>query len=131
MATISYRLAVALVAGLLGLLLTVAPSQSDPQRLKAAEIETLLSGNTAKGSWNGTAYRQFFASDGGTVYLAEGSPPSRGKWRVNTSKNLYESWWERSGWSRYPVVKSGDAYAWVEVDGTLQPFTVLTGRQID
>ena len=35
--------------------------------LSAAQIDSLLSGNTAVGAWSGTAYRQYFDASGTTL----------------------------------------------------------------
>ena len=98
-------------------------------KLTAAEIDTLLNGNTISGSWSGTAYKQYYGENGSTMYLAEGSPPSPGKWRTNTQTNMYESWWENTGWTPYVIVRTDDGLAWVSGD-SLHYFTVMEGKQI-
>ncbi|WP_371225068.1 hypothetical protein [Roseovarius sp. 2305UL8-3] len=98
-------------------------------QLTAAQIETLLSGNTTVGAWSGTGYRQYFADNGLTIYLAAGSPPDQGKWRVNTGTNQYESWWRNADWAGYTIVMTNGGYAWVNGD-TLETFEIVEGRQL-
>ena len=98
-------------------------------KMTAAQIETLLSGNTTVGAWSGTGYRQYFNSNGITIYLAESAPPDRGKWRVNSDTDEYESWWERSNWAGYTIVMTNGGYAWVNGDA-LEPFDVLAGDRL-
>jgi len=113
------------------LAVSATAGQGGPTHLKAREIAAILAGNTATGRWNGTAYRQYFASDGGTVYVTDGGRPSRGKWRVDPKTNRYESRWERSGWTAYRVIRLRGAYAWVKANGTKHRFEVRTGRRLD
>lgn len=94
----------------------------------AAQIQHLLSGNTIIGTWSGSAYRQYFDANGITIYIAEGRPPSRGKWRVNEGTDAYESWWEQTGWTPYKVMMTNEGFAWVNRD-RLEPFEVHKGRQ--
>ena len=94
----------------------------------AAQIEELLSGNTITGSWGGSSYVQYFDASGLTVYIPEGGPPSRGKWRVRADTDEYDSWWENTGWTPYRVMMTNDGYAWVNGD-RLEPFEVLPGKQ--
>ena len=56
------------------LLVLALPAQAQSVKLKAHEIDTLLSGNTAVGKWDGTAYRQFFDADGTTIYCRTCGP---------------------------------------------------------
>lgn len=115
------------------LVLAVVPFQAAAAReiVTAAEIETLLSGNTILGTWNGEEYKQYFIADGVTIYAPKRSQSTRGKWRVNAKQNTYESWWEQSGWSAYKIVRQGDALFWTNTEGKdAQPFTVLPGEQL-
>ena len=52
---------------------------ADPVPLTAGEIEILLAGNTALGDWQGDTYRQYFATDGATIYAVEGRRSARGR----------------------------------------------------
>jgi len=102
---------------------------ADAVKLTAAQIDTLLSGNTAVGTWSGNGYRQYFDASGATLYLAEGAPPDRGKWRINAETDQYESWWERSNWAGYTIVMTNEGYAWLN-RGALEPFELLAGDRL-
>ncbi len=99
-------------------------------QVTAAQIQQLLSGNTIKGTWSGFDYTQYFGENGFTVYIEDGRPPSRGKWRVKEDTDQYDSWWENTGWTPYTVMMTNDGYAWVNKD-RLEPFVVLEGKQAD
>lgn len=101
---------------------------ADVIQLSAGQINALLSGNTIKGTWGRATYTQYFDASGFTVYIEDGRPPSRGKWRVKEDTNQYDSWWENTGWTPYTVMMTNTGYAWVN-RGTLEPFTVLAGKQ--
>ncbi|MDD9922689.1 MAG: hypothetical protein OXQ92_10485 [Boseongicola sp.] len=103
---------------------------AEPTKLSANEITALLLDRTAVGEWAGTPYRQHFASDGTTIYAAKGQRSSRGKWRVNTDTNAYESWWERSGWDAYDVVVEDEVFYWVDSAGEHFAFTMVDGQQL-
>lgn len=107
-----------------------ATASDDLQRLSAEEISELLTGNTAIGTWDGTKYRQYFSDSGTTIYAQEGSRSSRGTWRVNKTENVYESKWERTGWSGYPVGREGDKLFWISTALPPQPFEVVPGEQL-
>ena len=107
---------------------SVAHAEQTP--LTAQDIEALLTDNTAIGAWSGTPYRQFFAADGTTYYKAEGAREERGRWPTNSETKQYESYWDRSGWSRFPVTSDGESYYWIELDGTAQAFTVEPGNTL-
>lgn len=112
------------------LLVASGSARADGEKLSAAEVMSLLNGNTAIGDWRGRPYRQYFAADGTTVYMAEGSPPSPGRWKVDETSGDYCSWWERSGWGCYGVERDGSDYVWtLPNDDYRGPFTVVEGRQ--
>lgn len=100
--------------------------------LSAAEITQLLSGNTAVGRWIDHNYRQYFSDDGSTIYAQENARSSVGRWRVNSSTNQYESWWERSGWgSGYEITLKEGVYYWVSSGaGEPQSFAIVPGQQL-
>lgn len=100
------------------------------RRLTADEIIALLSGNTAVGLWDGKPYRQYFASYGETIYAQPDTRSSVGKWRVNRTENVYESWWEMSDWSSYPVASDGKNMYWISNSLPPQKFSVLAGNQL-
>lgn len=107
-------------------------ASAEERKLSAAEIETALSGNTVDGDWKGTAFKQFFAADGGTTYVAAGSPPSIGKWKVDSEKDQYCSWWQGTGWDCYNILSSGpDNIIWeVPSDGYRANSTVMSGNKL-
>jgi len=108
------------------------PASAEERKLSAAEIEQALSGNTVDGDWKGTAFKQYFAPDGGTTYVAAGSPPSIGKWKVDAEKDQYCSWWQGSGWDCYNILSGGkDSIIWeVPSDGYRANSTVLSGKKL-
>jgi len=114
-------------------LLAVGVVHADDKTLTAAEIEKLLTGNTAVGRWIDHNYRQYFGDDGATIYAQENTRSSLGRWRVNRVKDHYESWWERAGWGAgYSIVVKDDVYYWVSSVGSTEPqaFEILPGSQL-
>lgn len=112
-------------------LMTGLVAHAETEHLRAQDIEALLSGNTIVGQWSGTAYRQFFGTDGQTIYVATDGRREVGQWRVNPQTDDYESWWRSTGWTPYAMVLSENAgYAWVNGD-RLETFELLDGRQIE
>ena len=99
-------------------------------QLSAEQIQKLLSGNTITGTWGSATYTQYYGESGFTVYIEDGRPPSRGKWRVKEDTNQYDSWWENTGWTPYTVMMTNTGYAWVN-GNTLESFKVLAGKQAD
>ena len=113
-----------------GLLQAQNRSAAGTVQATAAQIDELLRGNTITGTWGNSTYTQYFDASGFTVYIADGRPPSRGKWRVKEDTDQYDSWWENTGWTAYTVVMTNKGYAWVNGD-TLEYFQVLDGKQAD
>lgn len=97
--------------------------------LSGPEVAQLLTGNTAEGVWNGTPYRSYFDPDGETIYVAKGSDPITGKWRVNPDSGAYESFWDTVGWTSYPVLRTDDGLVWIN-DGKAYPFSIVQGRDL-
>ena len=110
----------------------VGSPQAGEGKLSAEEVRTLLSGNTAVGDWKGSPYRQHFEANGKTLYLAEGSDPSPGKWKAEEASGDYCSWWQGSGWDCYGIEHEGAGYVFVvkDGDGYRGPFTVVEGKQL-
>ena len=73
------------------------------RKLTADEIRLALTGNTVEGNWRGTPYRSYFAADGTTIYLAQGSEPTRGRWHADAAKGQYCSKWGAFGWDCYDI----------------------------
>ncbi|MEP1962125.1 hypothetical protein [Tateyamaria sp.] len=117
---IRFALALAVLAG-------AADAQS--VKLRDNEIEALLSGNTAVGSWNGTPYRQYFDADGSTIFAQPNARSARGTWRVECEE--YQSRWPGdTDWEGWFVMEfSGDWY-WVSKSTPPTPFEVLEGEQL-
>jgi len=116
----------------LAVLLTVAtPLAAQSVRLQAHEISALLINNTAVGVWEGVAYRQFFGADGSTIYAQAEAKSTAGKWRIDETRDEYQSIWPRDpdwqGW--YVMEYAGDFY-WVSKSTPPTPFTVVQGNQL-
>ncbi len=107
------------------------PAMAQSVKLKAHEIDALLSGNTAVGTWEGAPYRQFFASDGSTIYAQEGSRSTLGEWRIDTERDEYQSIWPRDvDWEGWFVMEYAGTYFWVSKKTPPTPFEVLEGEQL-
>lgn len=125
------RRRILIAAAMSAMLVATMPATADIVRLTAPEIKTLLAGNTITGTWSDTGYRQYFNTDGTTVYISDEGRVENGQWRLNTETNDYESWWRSTGWTPYAMVRTeAGEYAWVNGD-RLEPFTVQAGRQIE
>ncbi len=127
-----HLLATAAMVGALSLAAIGAPASAGERQLSAAEIEAALAGNTVNGNWKGTPFKQYFAKDGATTYVAEGSPASEGKWKTDPAKNQYCSWWQGSGWDCYNIFSDGpDSIIWVvPSDGYRSPSALLSGKRL-
>ena len=111
------------------LLLGCAALAEDVQ-LSAPEVEHLLSGNSAQGTWDSVAYISYFGTDGVTVYAPQNGEQQVGKWRVAPDTGQYEAFWDAVGWTSYTVLRTDTGFAW-KLDGKTYPFTVLEGRALD
>jgi hypothetical protein len=106
-------------------------SGAEERPLSSHEISEVLSGNTAIGTGDGPAWRQYFASDGSTPYIVNGEQADVGKWRVETG-GRYLSWWESTGWTAYTMTGEGDHVTWISEDGSSHyPARMVEGRQLD
>ena len=118
----------------LAVMLTTSAVDAEEKTLTASEIKMLLTGNTAVGRWIDHNYRQYFGDDGATIYAQENARSSSlGRWRINSAKNQYESWWERAGWGAgYSIVLKDNVYYWVSSVGSAEPqaFEILPGSQL-
>ncbi len=114
------------------LAMTVAhPVQAQSVKLKAYEIEALLSGNTAIGKWEGVNYRQYFASDGSTIYAQENARSTLGEWRLDEDRDEYQSIWPRDAdWEGWFVMEFAGTYYWVSKKTPPTPFRVVEGEQL-
>ncbi|MEM7067237.1 MAG: hypothetical protein AAF478_00010 [Pseudomonadota bacterium] len=105
-------------------------AQAEQVPVNATEIKTLLIGNTIHGTWFGDEYKQYFYESGETIYAPRKSRSTRGKWRVNETENTYESWWERTDWVGYKIVRIDGELHWLGDSNKPQPFKVLPGEQL-
>ena len=88
---------------------------AEERQLSSDEITQILTGNTAIGTGEGPAWRQYFAPDGETPYIVNGEQADAGKWRVETGGL---SWWKSTGWTTYTVTGEGDHVTWISEDGS-------------
>lgn len=103
------------------------PVAADPIRMTGPEIAAALTGNSVEGVWGSTRYVSSFDAQGGTVYTAEGRPPSHGRWSV--AGDRYCSIWEQSGESCYELEREGDTIIWIVPEtGARYPSTLIEGR---
>ncbi|MGB1209542.1 MAG: hypothetical protein ACPG7W_10165 [Paracoccaceae bacterium] len=101
-------------------------------KLTGDEIRGLLGGNTAVGRWDGTPYRQFFGTDGITIYAQQGARSARGQWRVDDAAMEYQSIWPRDAdWEGWFVMDYGNTYYWVSKSTPPTPFQVLPGQKLE
>ncbi len=106
-------------------------AQAQSVKLTAAEIEILLSGNTAVGIWEGAKYRQYFDPDGTTIYAQEDSRSARGKWRVDSDADHFQSIWPSdSEWKGWLIMEYSGQWFWVSKTTPPTPFDVLDGKQL-
>jgi hypothetical protein len=93
--------------------LLILPALSQEARageepLTGAEITAALAGNTAFGEQDGTKWKQYFAADGSTTYIAGDDDPSPGKWRVDGDA-FCSLWPPATSWDCYDM--TGDLSA--------------------
>ena len=104
-------------------------AQAQSVQLQSHEIVALLSGNTAMGDWEGTAYRQYFDPDGTTIYAQQGKRSALGEWRVQNDK--YQSIWPGDDdWQGWLVMEYAGDFYWVSKTTPPTPFAVLEGQQL-
>lgn len=107
------------------------PALAQSVKLQAHEIKILLSGNTAVGKWEGAKYRQYFATDGSTIYAQENTRSTLGQWRIDAEKDEYQSIWPRDAeWEGWYVMEYAGAYYWVSKKTPPTPFKVVQGEQL-
>ena len=110
------------------LVLWMNPVHAQDREVMGEELETLLSGNSIDGMWGQGHYLQHFQENGRTVYVADGSQPDWGTWRIS-SAGRYCSIWRGGGESCYPVIERDGMFYWlVESSGAVHPFTVKEGN---
>ncbi|WP_390910831.1 hypothetical protein [Pseudosulfitobacter sp. SM2401] len=115
----------------LGLAFAASTATAQSVKLNADQITTLLSGNTAVGTWAGAKYRQFFGPDGVTIYAQEDARSARGEWRVDPVRDEYLSIWPSDkDWEGWYVMEYAGAYFWVSKTTPPTPFKVVEGEQL-
>ncbi|WP_299685974.1 hypothetical protein [uncultured Tateyamaria sp.] len=118
-------------AFLIGLVALAFPAHAQSVKLKAHEIDALLSGNTAVGKWEGAAYRQYFDADGTTIYAQDGARSTRGKWRIDADKDEYQSIWPRDAdWEGWFVMEWAGTFYWVSKKTPPTPFELVEGQRL-
>ncbi len=111
--------------------LAASPVLAQSVKLKAHEIDALLTGNTVVGTWDGAPYRQFFASDGSTIYAQENARSTLGQWRIDPDRDEYQSIWPRDAeWEGWFVMEYLGTYFWVSKKTPPTPFAVVEGEQL-
>lgn len=107
------------------------PAVAQSVKLRADEIDALLTGNTVIGKWDGQNYRQYFARDGSTIYAQEGGRSTRGQWRLDDQMDEYQSIWPRDAdWEGWFVMEYAGEYFWVSKKTPPTPFVVIEGKQL-
>lgn len=100
-------------------------------KLKAHEIEALLTGNTATGLWSGVEYKSFFGADGVTFFAQKGARTTRGKWRVDAERDEYQSIWPGDeGWEGWYVMEYAGDFYWVSKSTPPTPFRITPGQDL-
>ncbi|MFT5625091.1 MAG: hypothetical protein ACI8Z0_001591 [Lentimonas sp.] len=116
---------------LAGLLMVATPLAAQSVKLNAHEISALLMNNTAVGVWEGAAYRQFFGADGSTIYAQAEAKSASGKWRINETRDEYQSIWPRDrDWQGWYVMEYAGDFFWVSKSTPPTPFRVVEGNQL-
>ncbi|WP_299702372.1 hypothetical protein [uncultured Tateyamaria sp.] len=116
---------------LIALLTLALPAHAQSVKLKAHEIDALLSGNTAIGKWEGTPYRQYFDPDGSTIYAQDGARSALGQWRIDVEKDEYQSIWPRDDdWEGWFVMEWDGTFYWVSKATPPTPFELVEGERL-
>lgn len=102
-------------------------------KLTGPEIERLLTDATVSGGSGDAAFKQYFASGGGTTYVGSENTPSQGSWRVQGDQYC-STWPPAASWACYDV--EGDAAAspptvtWIGENGVRYTGTVAKGNAL-
>ncbi len=111
--------------------LAALPASAQAVKLKAHKIVALLSGNTAVGTWEGVAYRQFFGADGQSIFAQAGTRSQLGQWRVDAQRDEYQSLWPRDAdWGGWFVMEWAGEFFWVSKSTPPTPFRIEDGQQL-
>ncbi|GIT87792.1 hypothetical protein [Roseobacter sp. OBYS 0001] len=113
------------------MLLCALPALAQAVKLKAYEIEALLSGNTVFGQWDGADYVQFFGKEGKTVYAQPDTASLYGKWRVDAERDEFQSIWpDDADWEGWFVMEWDGDFYWVSKSTPPTLFRVEEGNQM-
>lgn len=104
-------------------------AEAQSVKLTGAEIDVLLSGNTAVGVWDGIAYRQYFAPDGSTIFAQPNARSTWGQWRIDGEE--YQSIWPGDpDWEGWFVMEYAGEWYWVSKTTPPTPFEVVDGEHL-
>ncbi|ABG33318.1 hypothetical protein CEP88_08610 [Roseobacter denitrificans] len=107
------------------------PATAQAVKLKAYEIEILLSGNTVFGQWDGVEYRQFFGEAGETIFASSDAGSLQGDWRVDAQRDELQSIWRNAPeWKSWFVMEWDGDFYWVSKSTPPTPFRVEEGNQM-
>ena len=81
---------------------------AEERKLGGEEITQALAGNTAFGEQDGTPWKQYFAPDGSTTYIAGEDDPSPGLWKVEGDA-FCSLWPPATKWDCYDMTGDLDA----------------------
>lgn len=104
-------------------------SEAQSVKLSGEEIEILLLGNTAVGQWDGAGYRQYFASDGTTIFAQPDARSARGDWRVE-GEEFQSRWPGDADWEGWFVMEFAGDWYWVSKATPPTPFEVIEGEAL-
>ena len=92
-----------------------------------AELRSLLSGNTMRGTWAGRPYTQYFDPNGQTRYQEDARQLEHGRWRVNQRGQYCSVWPPSDRWVCYNVRVAGQHIFWQSGDD-FYPSEVREGK---
>ena len=123
---------IVLLVGALTVLAAIWYFLDEPVDLPSPTVKEMLSGNTVDGLWgeDNAPYRQYFAADGATLRVEQGSAPREGSWRVAEDGAACFAWGEGEE-GCYRVRPKDDFFLWVDAARSLgYPFRLLEGKQL-
>jgi len=105
----------------------------DPPSLAAAEVRSLLIGNTIEGTQGegGARYRQYNAPDGTMLFAVEGAALRPGRWRLGAD-GAFCTDWDDGQQSCFRIGRRDGVHYWIDAArGLGYPFEILQGRRVD
>ena len=106
---------------------TAAAVPEDASPPTQQQLQTLLSGNTLKGLWDGRPFTQYFAAGGSTQYREGDGPTTHGTWRVTEQGQYCSIWPPFPRETCYDVLVSGSRILW-SWDGKTHPSEISEGN---